>query len=166
MRGVALTVRPIEGRAAFLGQVLPLRHRVLWPEGPLATALVPGDLEAFQGDPITDPGSPQGANQDADQGAVAQATSGVATGADPVHLGIFEGFDDCLAGVLSLYLQPAEPPAEPSAEPSGGSARVQLRKFAVESWAQGRGLGSLLLAQAKAHAANLAPHTAPSVVLW
>ena len=193
LRGVPLVVRPLSSSNEFWNEALPLRHRVLWPEGALNEALVPGESPEK---PSNSVGASAGVS--ADEGSTDEISSGGDRNSAAVHLGLYEGFADSLAGVLSLYLD-THPGATASNEigdqsvPSstrttssgsdGGEAtvrRVRLRKFAVEPWVQRRGYGSKLLEQAKVAAVAMVEadaaaliktpggesDTGASVVLW
>jgi GNAT superfamily N-acetyltransferase/endonuclease/exonuclease/phosphatase family metal-dependent hydrolase len=153
LRGAPLAVRTLHSPTEFWSDVVPLRHRVLWPDGPLVGALVPGDPE-----------------RSSSSSAAANTSPSVDDGS-AVHLGLFEGFADSLVGVLSLYSDahpagrddddddmatPREAGSRTAISKPKKALRLRLRKFAVEPWAQGRGYGSKLLEHAKGAAAAMA----------
>jgi hypothetical protein len=134
-----LMIRQFETQHEFMDIVLPVRHRVLWPKGPLSEALVKGDDDIYLS-------SHKNLNDEKES-----ITS------KPIHLGLYEGFKNSIVGVISLYVSNTMA-TNRNCEANGDGDKsqlssllfqVQMRKFAVEEWCQGRGFGSILLQQAK-----------------
>lgn len=121
-------------------EVWPIRHRVMWPDADFNSVKVPGDE-----DPTTAVHLALKAGPD-----VVSVVSLFFPVPDPAA----DAVAPADAATPALAAPPAAPPATPAAAPASPLVACQLRKFATETWAQGNGLGSRLLAAAQtaAHA--------------
>jgi len=120
--------------------LLRLRQRVLWPESALSEVALPSDASAHLALLDCDGDLLGALSLFLDPAPADSTTTADAAAASAVEKVVADAS-------ASASAASDEDVSKPSVQRNLIGQSVQLRKFAVEGWAQGQGLGTLLLAE-------------------